>query len=51
MRDHAYRASIELAVEKGAFPLFDQRYLASKFVQRLPDAIRSDLGKSALFFV
>ena len=48
MRDHAYRASIELAVEKGAFPLFDQRYLASKFVQRLPDAIRSDLGKRGI---
>ena len=42
MRDHAYRASIELAEEKGAFPLFDQRYLASKFVQRLPDAIRNE---------
>jgi len=45
MRDQSYRASIKLAAEKGAFPLFDQRYLASKFVQRLPDAIRSDLGK------
>ncbi len=49
MRDHAYRASIELAVEKGAFPLFDQRYVDSQFVQRLPDAIRDDISRSAEF--
>ena len=48
MRDHAYRTSIGLAEEKGAFPLFDQRYLASKFVQRLPDALRADLGQRGI---
>lgn len=41
MRDQAYLASVELAKEKGAFPLFDaDKYLASGFAMRLPDAIR-----------
>ena len=43
MRDQAYRASIELAREKGAFVLFDARFVDSRFVQRLPAAIRDDL--------
>jgi ribonucleoside-diphosphate reductase alpha chain len=44
LRDAAYRASIELAKEKGAFPLFDaEKYLASGFAQRLPDDIRNDI--------
>ena len=43
MRDAAYRASIDLAEEKGAFPLFDQRYVESRFVKRLPDPIRNDI--------
>ena len=42
MRDGAYQASIELAREKGVFALFDAgKYLASGFVSRLPEAIRS----------
>ncbi|UVW30584.1 adenosylcobalamin-dependent ribonucleoside-diphosphate reductase [Massilia sp. H6] len=46
MRDAAYRASIELAREKGAFPLFDaDAYLNGRFVGRLPaelqEAIRA----------
>ncbi len=45
MRDAAYAASVELAREKGAFPLFDaDHYLRGQFVSRLPqvllDAIR-----------
>lgn len=43
LRDEAYRASVELAKEKGPFPLFDRdKYLGSKtneggqFVQTLP---------------
>ena len=41
LRDAAYAASIELAREKGAFPLFDaQRYLEGAFVRRLPHALR-----------
>src|SRR5690606_27462559 len=46
LRDAAYEASVELAKERGAFPLFDaQRYLESGFAARLPstlkDAIRA----------
>jgi ribonucleoside-diphosphate reductase alpha chain len=41
LRDAAYAASIELAREKGAFPLFDAaRYLEGNFVRRLPEALR-----------
>lgn len=44
MRDAAYRASIELAREKGAFAQFDaDKYLASGMAKRLPDAIRDDI--------
>lgn len=41
MRDRAYLASVELAKEKGAFPLFDaQAYCGSPFIRRLPEALR-----------
>jgi len=41
MRDQAYLASVELAEEKGAFPLFDaDAYLRGGFVSRLPVAVR-----------
>lgn len=46
MRDIAYRESIELAKEKGAFPLFDvDGYFQSKFVQEFPDDIKEDIRK------
>lgn len=42
LRDSAYLASVFLAKEKGAFPLFDaQKYLQSNFVQTLPDTIKT----------
>jgi ribonucleoside-diphosphate reductase alpha chain len=41
LRDAAYAASVELAREKGAFPLFEaQRYLEGAFVKRLPGELR-----------
>jgi ribonucleoside-diphosphate reductase alpha chain len=41
MRDTAYMESVELAKEKGAFPLFDAaKYLDSGFTRRLPGHIR-----------
>ena len=41
LRDAAYAASIALAREKGAFPLFDaDRYLQGRFIGRLPQALR-----------
>jgi ribonucleoside-diphosphate reductase alpha chain len=42
MRDTAYNASIELAIEKGAFPALDteQYLIAPSFASRLPKRIR-----------
>lgn len=41
LRDAAYRASIGLAREKGAFPLFEaEPYLASGNARRLPEDVR-----------
>ncbi|MDO5058054.1 MAG: adenosylcobalamin-dependent ribonucleoside-diphosphate reductase [Lautropia sp.] len=53
MRNAAYRASVGLAREKGAFPLFDaDKYLAKgskrgegSFASRLPDDIKADIRK------
>ena len=46
VRDAAYRASIDLASEKGAFPLFDaDPYLAGETIQTLPEDIRKDIGR------
>ena len=45
-RDECYRQSIELAKEKGPFPLFDaDLYLQSEFAQTLPEDIRSDIAR------
>lgn len=46
INERAYKASVELAKEKGAFPLFDaEKYLQGAFIKRLPedvqDAIRA----------
>jgi len=42
----AYRASVELAREKGAFPLFDRdAYLAGAHVRRLPADIRDGIAR------
>ncbi|MBV8628689.1 MAG: adenosylcobalamin-dependent ribonucleoside-diphosphate reductase, partial [Paraburkholderia sp.] len=45
MRDAAYRASVELARERGAFPLFDANtYLeAGTFASRLPDDLKGEI--------
>ncbi|HLU80208.1 MAG TPA: adenosylcobalamin-dependent ribonucleoside-diphosphate reductase [Burkholderiaceae bacterium] len=44
MRDAAYEASVELARERGAFPLFDaDQYLASGFASRLPESIQKQI--------
>ena len=41
IRDVAYTTSVELAIEKGAFPLFRREYLDSEFAKTLPDHIRN----------
>ena len=50
MRDHAYRASADLARERGAFPLFDaDKYLSgASFAARLPEPIKNLVRKSGV---
>ena len=49
MRDAAYLASVDLAKERGAFPLFDaDKYLQSGFAKRLPGAIREEIRKHGI---
>ena len=50
MRNAAYRASVELAKEKGAFPQFDAAaYLGGgSFASRLPDDIKDGIKKYGL---
>ena len=50
MRDYAYRASIALARERGAFPLFNaDLYLSGgNFAARLPDEIKAQIRKHGI---
>jgi ribonucleoside-diphosphate reductase alpha chain len=50
MRDEAYAASIELAKERGAFPLLDaDQYLASpRFASRLPDEMKNNIRQHGI---
>ena len=50
MRDAAYLASVELAVEKGPFPMFDAKtYLEEgTFASRLPKEIKAQIKKHGL---
>jgi ribonucleoside-diphosphate reductase alpha chain len=45
IRDEAYRASISLAGERGAFPAFDRdAYLAGRYIGTLPDELRDGIA-------
>lgn len=48
LRDEAYKTSIELAKEKGAFPLFDVKLLDSDFAKTLPSDIRDGIYQYGL---
>jgi len=49
MRDEAYRASIELARERGPFPMLTaDLYLASGFARRLPTDIREGIREHGI---
>jgi ribonucleoside-diphosphate reductase alpha chain len=49
LRDAAYEASVALAREKGAFPLFDaERYLDGAFARRLPDDLREAIARHGI---
>lgn len=45
MRDESYLASVDLAIERGAFPLLDaNQYLAApRFASRLPDQVKDKI--------
>lgn len=44
----AYKASIEMAREYGAFPLFSKEYLDSPFIQRLPQEVREGIAEHGI---
>ena len=48
IRDGAYRASIDLAIEKGPFPLFDPLMLDSAFARSLPEDIRDSIKEHGI---
>jgi ribonucleoside-diphosphate reductase alpha chain len=49
LRRHAYAASIELAKEKGAFPLFDRdKYLAGETVAALPNELKDGIAANGI---
>jgi len=49
IRDVAYASSVELAKEKGAFPLLDKKkYLESAFVRRLPKTLQAGIAESGI---
>lgn len=46
IRNTAYQASVELAIEKGAFPKFDPiEYGKASFIRKLPATLRMDIKK------
>src|SRR3546814_12758629 len=49
MRDAAYEASVELAKERGAFPLLDtEQYLQGGFAARLPDTLKAAIREHGI---
>ncbi|WP_164963832.1 adenosylcobalamin-dependent ribonucleoside-diphosphate reductase [Rubrivivax sp. JA1026] len=49
MRDASYLASVDLAVERGAFPKLEKtKYLKSGFAKRLPESIRKAIRKHGI---
>lgn len=48
LRDGAYNASVDLAIEKGAFPLYDEKLLKSEFARTLPKGIRNRIREHGL---
>ncbi|MBI2099392.1 adenosylcobalamin-dependent ribonucleoside-diphosphate reductase [Candidatus Uhrbacteria bacterium] len=46
IRDEAYRASVAMAAEKGAFPKFErEKYLQGYFIEQLPDDIKAGIAE------
>lgn len=46
IRDESYRMSMEIAKEKGPFPMFDaEKFMQGKFIQRLPEDLKKEIAK------
>jgi ribonucleoside-diphosphate reductase alpha chain len=48
LRNETYRTSVALAKEKGAFPAYDNRYLAAEFIQTLPQSIQKGIAEHGI---
>lgn len=48
LKNHAYAASAELAKEKGTFPLYDERYLESGFIQTLQPEVQELIKQNGI---
>lgn len=48
LRDKAYETSVELAKEKGPFPLWNKELLKSDFAKTLPRNLRAEIAKHGL---
>jgi len=48
LRDDTYWTSVMLAQEKGAFPLYDKRYLHSVFIKTLPVDIQQGIAEHGI---
>lgn len=48
IRDTAYNASCDLAIEKGSFPLYDERYTEGAFFKRLPESLQQKIAEHGL---
>ncbi|MBU2575659.1 adenosylcobalamin-dependent ribonucleoside-diphosphate reductase, partial [Patescibacteria group bacterium] len=49
IRNEAYRASIDIAKEKGSFPKFDkEKFLQATFVAALPEDIKEDIAENGI---
>ena len=48
IRNKAYMASVALAAEKGAFPMYDPKYLNSGFAMTLPQYVRKAIERNGI---
>ncbi|MCS7093496.1 MAG: adenosylcobalamin-dependent ribonucleoside-diphosphate reductase [Patescibacteria group bacterium] len=49
IRDEAYKASAEIAKEKGSFPKYDQKlFLKGRFISKLPEEIKKLIKKNGI---
>ncbi|MEE8597829.1 MAG: adenosylcobalamin-dependent ribonucleoside-diphosphate reductase [bacterium] len=49
LRNESYKASIDLAIEKGAFPMYErEKYISSEFIKTLPEKIQNDIYENGI---